>query len=194
MSIYEKTEMPVVSFPTQQAWKNWLEVNHGLFDGIWLRFFKKASGKETVTYDEALDVALCYGWIDGQAKSLDEDSYLQKFTPRRSRSLWSKRNIEKANRLKDEGKMHESGIKAVEAAKADGRWQSAYDSPSNSEVPEDFIEELSKDPEAYAFYQSLNKTNRFAINWRLQTAVKPETRTRRMRKLLDMLSRKEKLY
>lgn len=194
MSIHDKTEMPVESFPSQRSWKHWLEINHELSNGIWLRFFKKASGKETVTYEEALDIALCYGWIDGQAKSFDEDSYLQKFTPRRSRSLWSKRNIEKATRFIHEGKMQESGMKAIEAAKADGRWQSAYDSPSNSVVPEDFLEELSKDPEAYAFFQTLNKTNRFAISWRLQTAVKPETRARRMSKLLEMLSRKEKLY
>jgi uncharacterized protein YdeI (YjbR/CyaY-like superfamily) len=187
-------EMPVMAFSSQQKWKEWLHSNHSLMDGIWLRFYKKDSGITSVNYEEALDIALCYGWIDGQAKKYDEASYLQRFTPRRKRSMWSKRNIEKATRFIEEGKMQDAGMKAIEAAKADGRWENAYDSPSNAEIPEDFILELSKDADGYDFFKTLNKTNLYAIAWRLQTATKPAIRAKRMKALLDMLSRKEKLH
>jgi uncharacterized protein YdeI (YjbR/CyaY-like superfamily) len=188
------TEMPVMAFPSQHHWKEWLHINHSIYDGVWMRIYKKDTGISTVTHDEALDISLCYGWIDGQAKKYDDSSYLQKFTPRRQRSLWSKRNIEKVTLFIAEGKVHEAGMKAIEAAKADGRWQSAYDSPSNSEVPEDFILELSKDAEAFAFFKTLNKTNLYSITWRLQTAAKAETRIKRMQSIIEMLSRKEKFH
>ena len=155
---------------------------------------KKATGKPSVNYGAALDEALCYGWIDGQKNKYDNESYLQKFTPRRPRSIWSKRNIEHIERLEKEGKMRSAGRKAVEAAKSDGRWERAYDSPKNMEVPEDFIAELSKNKKALAFFESLNKTNRFAIAWRLQTAKKPETRERRKKVMLEMMERGEKFH
>jgi uncharacterized protein YdeI (YjbR/CyaY-like superfamily) len=161
---------------------------------VWLRFYKKGSGITSLNYAQALDEALCYGWIDGQSKTSDEKSYLQKFTQRRARSIWSKRNIEHIARLTEEGKMKPSGLKAAEAAKADGRWDMAYDSPGNMSIPEDFLLELSRDKKAFAFFETLNKANTYAISWRLQTAKKPETREKRMKIILGMLSRGEKFH
>ena len=129
VNLQNKTESPILSFSSQEEWEHWLELNYTLLSGIWLQFYKKGSGVPTVVYSEALDTALCYGWIDGQLKRCDENSYLQKFTPRRARSTWSKRNIDHVTRLGEEGKMKPPGWKAVEAAKADGRWDSSYDSP-----------------------------------------------------------------
>lgn len=175
-----KTE-PVIAFRTAQEWHDWLEHNYGTSSGIWLRIFKKASGFASVTYAEALDEALCFGWIDGQKDRYDETSFLQKFTPRRPKSIWSKRNREHIARLIKEKRMKPAGLKEVEAAKTDGRWESAYDSPSNMKVPDDFLKQLQKDEKAYAFFLTLNKANTYAIAWRLQTAKKPETRERRMK-------------
>jgi uncharacterized protein YdeI (YjbR/CyaY-like superfamily) len=190
----DKKELSVISFETAEKWRSWLEQNHQNDSGIWLRIFKKASGKPSVNHGSALEEALCYGWIDGQAKKYDDESYLQKFTRRRPRSIWSKRNIEHIERLEKEGKMQPAGRKEVEAAKADGRWERAYDSPKNMEVPEDFITELSKNKKALAFFETLNKTNRFSIAWRLQTAKRPETRERRKKAMLEMMARGEKIY
>ncbi|WP_206611067.1 YdeI/OmpD-associated family protein [Mariniphaga sediminis] len=190
----DKKELPVISFETAEEWRNWLEKNHTNEKGIWLRMYKKGSGKPTISYALALDEALCYGWIDGQMKKYDVESYLQKFTPRRPRSTWSKKNVGHIERLEKEGKMQPSGRKEVEKAKADGRWERAYDSPKNMEVPDDFIAELSKDKKALAFFESLNKTNRYAIAWRLQSAKKPETRERRKEVMLEMMARREKFH
>lgn len=190
----KQNEIPVISFEKAEDWRNWLEANHDDEKGIWLRIYKKGTAHHSVNRGAALDEALCYGWIDGQAKKYDNESYLQKFTPRRSRSIWSKINIEHIERLEKEGKMRPPGRKAVEAAKADGRWEAAYDSPKNMEVPEDFITELSKNEKALAFFGTLNKTNRYAIAWRLQTARKPETRERRKQVMLAMMARGEKLH
>lgn len=190
----DKKELPVISFETADEWRSWLEQNHQNDRGIWLRIFKKGSGKPSVNHGSALEEALCYGWIDGQAKKYDDESYLQKFTPRRRRSIWSKINIEHVDRLEKEGKMRPTGRKAVEAAKADGRWERAYDSPKNMEVPEDFITELSKNKKALAFFETLNKTNRYSIAWRLQTAKRPETRERRKKAMLEMMGRGEKFH
>ena len=184
----------VLAFKSLHDWKTWLSKNHATTDGIWMRIYKKASGKTSITYAEALDGALCYGWIDGQKKSYDADSWLQKFTPRRARSVWSKRNIEHIERLTKTGKMQQSGLDAVAAAKADGRWATAYDSPSKATVPEDFLKELNKDKKAKVFFETLNKTNTYAIIYRLQSAKKPETREKRMRLILEMLAKGEKLY
>src|SRR6185369_11298873 len=139
----------------------------------WLKFFKKNSGVQSINYDQALDVALCYGWIDSQLKSFDEKAYLQKFTPRRSKSIWSKRNVEYIERLMKAGRMKPAGIKQYEEAKADGRLEAAYDKPSEMKMPEDFLAELAKNKKANAFFQTLNKANTYAIAWRLQTAKKP---------------------
>lgn len=190
----EINEIPIRSFATQKDWHNWLDKNFSDKKGIWLRIFNKQSKIKTVTYAEALDEALCYGWIDGQKKKYDEMAYLQKFTLRRERSIWSKRNIEHIKRLTQAGKMQPSGIKEVEKAKGDGRWEQAYDSPANMSAPEDFLRELSKNKEAEAFFNSLNKTNKYAINWRLQTAKKTETREKRMRKILEMLKNGERFH
>jgi uncharacterized protein YdeI (YjbR/CyaY-like superfamily) len=181
------------AFAAVKPWSTWIARNHTSSDGIWVRFFKKASGKKTVTYEEVLEEALCYGWIDGQSKGLDEASWVQRFTPRRPRSLWSKRNRERVALLTAAGRMRPAGLREVEAAKADGRWDQAYDSPKSMEVPPDFLKAVRKNREAYAFYKTLNKANTYAIAWRLQTARKPETRTRRMETLLAMLARREKL-
>lgn len=189
-----KTDLPILSFKSQKDWASWLVKNHAKSNGIWLRLFKKDSGVATVTYAEALDEALCYGWIDGQLDKYDEKSWLRKFTPRRSKSIWSKKNIEHLNRLTDSGKMKPAGLKEVEAAKADGRWGKAYDSPSAMQVPEDFLKELSKNKKAKAFFETLNKANTYAIAWRLQTAKRPETRAKRMQAILKMLKRGEKFH
>jgi uncharacterized protein YdeI (YjbR/CyaY-like superfamily) len=190
----QKTDFPIIFFESQDEWRSWLEKNHNVDRGVWLRFYKKGSGITSLNYAQALDEALCYGWIDGQSKTSDEKSYLQKFTRRSARSIWSKRNIEHIARLTEEGKMKPSGLKAAEAAKADGRWDMAYDSPGNMSIPEDFLLELSKDNKAFAFFETLNKANTYAISWRLQTAKKPETREKRMKIILGMLSRGEKFH
>jgi uncharacterized protein YdeI (YjbR/CyaY-like superfamily) len=190
----DKTDFPVLFFESQEEWRTWLEKNYISANGVWLRFYKKGSGITSLNYAGALDEALCYGWIDGQSKTFDEKSYLQKFTQRRARSIWSKRNIEHIARLTKDGKMKPSGLKAAEAAKADGRWDMAYDSPGNMSIPEDFLLELSKDKKAFAFFETLNKANTYAISWRLQTAKKPETREKRMKIILGMLSRGERFH
>lgn len=192
--ILYKNELEILFFKEPEEWRHWLKQNHNTSKGVWLKFYKKASGVESLNYSEALDEALCFGWIDGQANKYDDASYLQKFTPRRSRSNWSKRNIEHISRLEKEGKMTPAGWKEVEAAKADGRWELAYDSPANSAIPEDFLQELSKDKNAFTFFESLTKANKFAITYRLQTAKKPETRQRRMQAILEMLAKGEKFH
>jgi uncharacterized protein YdeI (YjbR/CyaY-like superfamily) len=194
MTSENKKEAEIIPFKTQKAWQVWLEKNHNTSDGIWLRFYKKASGIQTIVYEEALEEALCYGWIDGQLKTFDADSYVQRFTPRRARSLWSKRNVNKVTLLEQQGKMKPSGQKVVEAAKVDGRWEKAYDPFSEIIIPEDFLKQLKKDRNAYSFYESLNKTNKYAISWRLQTAKRPETKVKRMQEILEMLSRGEKYH
>jgi uncharacterized protein YdeI (YjbR/CyaY-like superfamily) len=189
-----KPDLPVIFFESWQEWRSWLEQNHKNLNGVWLRFYKKGTGIPSLNHDTALYEALCYGWIDGQAKGYDAESYLQKFTPRRPRSIWSKRNIEHVIRLEKEGKMQPAGWKEVEKAKADGRWARAYDSPTSMVIPEDFLSELSKDKKALAFFETLNKTNTYAIVWRLQTAKRPETREKRKKLILEMLARGEKFH
>jgi uncharacterized protein YdeI (YjbR/CyaY-like superfamily) len=181
------TEMATKSFASAVFWRRWIDANHATSGGIWLRIHKKGSGKKTVTYAEALDEALCYGWIDGQKNKGDESSWLQKFTPRRPRSIWSKKNCEHATRLIKTKRMTAGGQKEVDAAKKDGRWDKAYDAASTMEIPTDFLRELKKDKRALSFFESLNRANLFAIVWRLQTAKKPETRTRRMDLFLQMM-------
>jgi len=189
-----KDEIEIISFESRKALARWLEANHDTPQGIWMRFFKKASGKKTVSYDESLDEALCYGWIDGQVKKFDTESWLQKFTPRRAKSLWSKKNTGHIKRLMELGRMKPSGLKEVEAAKADGRWNKAYDPQGEMTVPNDFLAKLSKNATAKSFFETLNKANRFAIVWRLQTAKRPETREKRMAMILEMLKKGEKFH
>ena len=194
MAVYEKPELPVISFSSRKGFALWLEDNYSLDTGIWVKFYKKNSGVPTITYDEALLEALCYGWIDGQLKKFDEAAYIQKFTPRRPKSAWSKRNVELVAGLEREGKMRPPGIKQVEAAKADGRWATAYDSPSKMTVPDDFLKKLSGDKKGLAFYKTLDKTNLYSIAYRIQTAKTPEAREKRMNAILEMMSREEKFH
>src|SRR5690606_31691965 len=187
------TTIPIIEFKTAETFETWLEKNHDKSSGLWIKIFKKNSGNKTINYAEALDIALCYGWIDGQKQAYDEQAWLQKFCPRRAKSIWSKINIGHIERLTNEGRMRTSGLKAVEKAKEDGRWEKAYDSSSKMTIPEDFLKELSKNKEAEAFFKGLNKTNLFSIGFRLQTAKKQETRERRMKEIIEMLARGEKL-
>lgn len=187
-------DLPVLTFASAQKLEDWFAENHATTNGIWLQFAKKASGIATVTQDEAIQAALCYGWIDGQGKPFDEKYWLVKYTPRRPGSVWSKRNQEFVKALGKAGKMQSAGLQEVERAKADGRWARAYDSPANMKVPEDFLKELAKDKAAETFYLTLNKANTYAIAWRLHTAKKAETRARRMEKFLDMMKKGEKLH
>lgn len=184
----------LLSFPTAQKWHAWLAKNHATSDGVRVLIFKKNSKQKSVSYHEALDEALCFGWIDGQKQAYDEGSWIQKFTPRRPKSMWSKRNKEHIARLIKEKRMKVAGLKVVEAAKKDGRWDDAYDSPKNMKVPNDFLKELKKNKKAKAFFNTLNKANLYGIAWRLQTAKKPETREKRMKTLLEMLAKGEKLH
>lgn len=187
-----KKELPIKLFATTEEWRKWLQTNHASA-GIWMRFYKKGKG-ESINYAQALDEALCFGWIDSQVQKYDDDSYLQKFTPRRPKSIWSKRNIDYVKRLINEGRMTPMGLKEAEAAKADGRWDQAYDSPANMEVSADFLKELEARPKAKAFFESLNKTNTYAIAWRLQTAKTEVTRKRRMQAMIAMLEEGKKLH
>jgi len=184
----------ILSFRTSAEFRKWLAANHRQSDGIWLRIFKKDSGEPTVTYAEALDEALCFGWIDGQKQSHDEVSWRQRFTPRRPKSGWSKLNTQHAERLIEAGRMKAAGQAEIDTAKKDGRWTAAYDSPSQATFPEDFLAALRKNKKANSFFESLNKANRYAIAYRLQTAKKPETRQRRMELILAMLARGEAFH
>ncbi len=184
----------IIAFPTPQSWAEWLAENHARDEGIWIRLFKKGSGIPSVTYQEALDEALCYGWIDGQKKAGDDTCWLQRFLPRRPRSVWSKINCGHVERLIALGKMQPSGLKAVEEAKADGRWDAAYDSASTATVPEDFQRALDDNDAARAFFERIDRTNRYAILYRLQSAKKPETRAKRIETFIDMLARGEKIH
>lgn len=188
------SDFPTISFTSQKEFHAWLDKNHDKADGLWLRLYKKATNIPSITIPEALEEVLCYGWIDGIRHSYDKDSYIQKYTPRRAKSVWSKINVGHIERLTKEGRMKPAGIAAVEAAKADGRWQKAYDSPKDMKVPADFLEMINKDKDAKAFFETLNKQNTFAIAFRLHNAKKPETRVRRMEKFLEMMKNGEKFY
>jgi uncharacterized protein YdeI (YjbR/CyaY-like superfamily) len=189
-----KDGKPILTLASEAEWEAWLDAEHATSDGVWLKFAKKGSGVETVVYAEALDVALCYGWIDSQVARLDERFYLQKFTPRRARSKWSHINREKIEALTKQGRMKPAGLEQVELAKADGRWEAAYASPANVQMPDDLQAALDASPKAAEFWDGLNKSNRFAILYQLQDAKKPETRARRLEKFVAMLERGEKLY
>ncbi len=186
-------EYKVLEFKDAKRWRQWLLKHHNNTDGIWLRFYKKASNIPTVTYAEALDEALCFGWIDGQGKKLDEVSYLQKYTPRRARSIWSKRNIEHVERLTRKKLMMPAGFAEVEKAKADGCWDLAYETQKKMVVPDDFISAVKADKKAFANYQMLKKSDLFSIGFKLQTAKKAETRERRFLSLLEKLHRGESI-
>ncbi len=189
-----KADLPIMLFEQQQDWADWLEQQHTTSAGVWLKHAKKDSGHASVSYAEALDTALCYGWIDGQKKAFDDSFWLQKWTPRGKKSIWSKINRDKAEKLIANGNMRPAGQLAIDAAKADGRWQAAYDSATTSTVPEDFQTALEQNELAKAFFATLNSQNRYAILFRIQTAKKPETRAKRIQQFIDMLEKHETLY
>jgi uncharacterized protein YdeI (YjbR/CyaY-like superfamily) len=189
-----KDGKPIVAFASHEEWEAWLEREHASSDGVWVKFAKKDSGVPTVVYADAVESALCYGWIDSQVKSLDERFYLQKFTPRRAKSKWSQINREKIEELMKQGRMKPAGLEQVELAKADGRWDAAYASPASLEVPADLEARLEASPTASESWAGLNKSNRYAIVYQLEDAKKPETRARRLEKFVAMLERGEKLY
>jgi uncharacterized protein YdeI (YjbR/CyaY-like superfamily) len=187
-------DLPVLLFAAQPGWRDWLEENHMQPKGLWLKHAKKSSGKTSVSYEEAVEEALCYGWIDSQKQAYDKDYYLQKFTPRGIKSVWSKVNVAKAEALIKSGKIQPAGLVAINLAKQDGRWDAAYDSSSSNKIPEDFLSELDKNPKAKQFFEALNKANVYAFSWRIQTAKKPETRKARIEKFIEMLNRGQKLH
>ena len=189
-----KPELPIVPFASREAWEAWLEEEHPSSEGLWLKIAKKGSGIESVTFVEALDVALCYGWIDSQRNGLDGRFCLQRFTPRKPRSKWSQVNREKVARLIEAGRMRPAGLREVERAKAAGRWEAAYEPQSAATVPDDLRLELERDEGAREFFETLNSTNRYAILHRIQDAKKPETRARRIARYVAMLAEGKKLY
>ena len=186
--------LPIADFPSQSHWTDWLEAHHTSSPGVWLRLSKKGSPTPSVTYAEAVESALCYGWIDGQKDSHDDAAWLQKFTPRGPRSIWSKINREKIASLTAAGRMRPAGLAAVERARLGGQWEAAYDPPSTSTVPPDFQAALDESAPAKAFYATLNSANRYAILFRSQNAKKAETRARKITEFIAMLTRKEKLH
>ena len=188
-------ERTIEYFPDGKAFRAWLEINHGLQQGVWLKFAKKAgrsAGETSIDYAQALDEALCFGWIDGQTKGLDENFYLQGFTPRRARSPWSKRNVGKVAELAAKGLIEPPGQAEIDRAKADGRWDRAYDGPKDAKTPQDFLDELAKNSAAAEFFETLDSQNRFQVYYRLNEAIKPETRARRIAKFVDMFAKGEK--
>ncbi|WP_407714207.1 YdeI/OmpD-associated family protein [Comamonas testosteroni] len=187
-------ELAPTLFKSAKAFEAWLKKNHAASEGLWLKIAKRGSNEPSVTYPEAVEIALCWGWIDGQKKSLDDQHYLQRFTPRRARSVWSKINVEKVQALIEAGRMQAPGQAQIEAAKADGRWARAYDGARTSTVPEDLQAALEAEPLAKVFFAGLNASNRYAILWRIQTAAKAETRARRIEQLVAMLARGETIH
>ena len=187
-------ELPIESFESPRAFATWMGKHHAHSHGIRIKFAKKGSGIPSVTYAEAVELALCYGWIDGQAKRIDDDFYLQRFTPRRPKSMWSKINCTKAEALIASGRMKPAGLREVERAKADGRWDAAYASPRNAQVPDDLAAALAKNAKARRFFEALDGTNRYAILHRVLTAKKPETRARRIAQFVDMLAKGETIH
>ena len=183
-----------LAFADQAAWRAWLAEHHASSDGVWIKFAKKASGIPTVVYAEAVEESLIHGWIDGQVKRVDDHFYMQRFTPRRAQSRWSKINCAKAEKLIAEGRMHPAGLAEVERAKADGRWDRAYDSPTTATVPDDLRAALDAEPAAAKLFEDLDGNNRYAILHRIQEAKRPETRAKRIAQFVAMLARGETLH
>ena len=181
-------------FKDQKAWAEWLEKNHSRTSGFWLRIVKKNSGLKSVSYQEALETALCFGWINGQKLPENERTWLQRFVPRSEKSIWSKINCEKALALIQSGRMEVAGLQAIEHAKKNGRWDSAYDSPSRASVPADFAAALGDHPRAKEFFENLDRANRYAILFRIQNVEKAETRARKIKQFIEMLECHEKIH
>jgi uncharacterized protein YdeI (YjbR/CyaY-like superfamily) len=194
MKAVRKADDPIRSFKDQSDWELWLGKHHRTATGVWLRLAKKDSGMRTVSYGEALETALCFGWIDGQKKPENEKTWLQRFVPRSDMSIWSKINREKAEVLIKNGRMAPAGREAIERAKENGRWTAAYDSPSRAAVPEDFQAALDQNTRANSFFQILDRANRYAILFRIQTVRKADTRERKIKQFISMLERNEKIH
>jgi uncharacterized protein YdeI (YjbR/CyaY-like superfamily) len=190
----EKQGLPVLELAAAKEWEDWLAQHHGTAKGAWLRFAKKGVDVASVTYPEAVEVALCHGWIDGQAAGLDESFWLQRFTPRGPHSKWSQINCARAERLIESGRMQPSGLAAIEAARQDGRWDAAYAPPSTATVPPDLQAALDANPEAAAFFATLSGSNRYAVLYRIEDAKRPETRARRIQHFVEMLTRGQTLH
>jgi uncharacterized protein YdeI (YjbR/CyaY-like superfamily) len=186
--------LPTVFFASAREWEEWLEANHAACAGVWIKIAKKDAGIESAGYPEVLESAVCFGWIDGRREALDERFFLQRFTPRQPRARWSRINRDRAERLIAEGRMRPVGLAEVERAKADGRWDAAYESQSRIAVPEDLQRELDARPQAKAFFAQLTSQNRYAILYRLQDAKQPETRARRLATFIAMLEAGETIY
>jgi uncharacterized protein YdeI (YjbR/CyaY-like superfamily) len=193
-ALMKSTDLPILPFASKKKWSDWLAKQHDQSTGVWVKLGKKDSGIASITYEEALDVALCYGWIDGQKKGFDDQYWLQKFTPRGPKSIWSKINTEKAERLIASGEMKSAGLKAIGAAKNDGRWDAAYASQKNISIPEDFQAALDNNKKAKAFFATLNSVNRYAILFRIHNAKRSQTRARRIQQFVEMLERGGKVY
>lgn len=189
-----RSSMPTRSFRSAEEFRAWLAKEHGRASGLLLRLYKKGSGVVSITYAQALEQALCFGWIDGQKLPFDASSWVQKFCPRRARSGWSRINVAHVERLIREGRMMPAGLAEMEAAKADGRWAAAYDSPANATVPAEFAAALAGNARARQFYATLNRANLYAIAYRLQTAKRPETKLKRIELIIGMLARGEKFH
>lgn len=189
-----KLEQPILFFPDPPAFEAWLAEQYGQSSGIWLQLAKKNASRPSITYHEALDIALCYGWIDSHKKTYNEESWLQRFSPRGPKSIWSQINKDKVEALITAGKMQPSGFQAIETAKKNGLWDKAYESQSNVTVPEDFALELTRHERAKQFFEALDKQNRFAILFRIHNAKKPETRLKRIAQFIEMLEKGEKIY
>jgi uncharacterized protein YdeI (YjbR/CyaY-like superfamily) len=187
-------DLPAKRFASAQKFDAWLARNHDRAQGVWLEIAKKDAPKPTLTYAEAIDVALCYGWIDGQKRPLDDAHWRQRFTPRSAKSKWSKINRDKATALMEQGRMQPAGRREVERAQADGRWDAAYDSSSTATVPDDLAAALAENPDAAKFFAALDRTNRYAILYRIHDAKRPDTRARRIAQYVAMLARGEKLH
>lgn len=185
---------PTLSFINQEAWEAWLETHGEAAAGVWLRIAKRSAEQSTVSYAEAVESALCYGWIDGQKQAEDEHHWLQRFTPRTAKSIWSKINTAKAEALISAGRMRPPGLRAVDLAKQDGRWEAAYTSASTSTVPDDLQQALDANPKAKQFFATLNGQNRYAILFRIQNVKKAETRAKKIAQFIDMLSKGETLH
>jgi uncharacterized protein YdeI (YjbR/CyaY-like superfamily) len=187
-------QQPRLTFRKQAEWDKWLRKHHATSPGIWVQFAKQSAEIPTITHAEALETALCHGWIDGQARKLDDDYWLQKFCPRKANGIWSQINRAKALKLIEEGRMRPAGLAAIEHAKSNGRWEAAYEPPRTATVPDDLRVALDENPKAAAFFKTLNSQNRYAILFRVQTAKKAETRIARIRKFVQMLERHEKIH
>jgi uncharacterized protein YdeI (YjbR/CyaY-like superfamily) len=192
--VTSKADLPILSFPSRAEWRAWLAAEHATSGGVWLKLAKAGSGIASVSYAEALEVALCHGWIDGQKRGFDDEFWLQRFTPRKPRSRWSRINRDKATALIERGEMEPAGLREVDAAKADGRWDAAYAGQRTATVPADLQRALDANPAAAELFATLDSANRYAILYRVQDAKRPETRARRIEKYVAMLAAGEKLH